>query len=44
MTAIATQDGTWLVRDHATGLVASGRTYADAVAELRRLLAGRQAA
>jgi hypothetical protein len=39
MTAIVTHDGTWLVRDHATGIVASGRSYADAVAELRRLTA-----
>jgi hypothetical protein len=39
MTAIATHDGVWLVRDHATGIVASGRTYPEAVAELRRLMA-----
>lgn len=38
MTAIATHDGTWLVRDPVTGLVASGRSYAEARAELRRLL------
>jgi hypothetical protein len=37
--SIATHDGTWLVRDHATGIVASGRTYPEAVAELRRLVA-----
>jgi hypothetical protein len=39
MTAITTQDGTWIVRDLATGIVASGRTYPEAVAELRRLIA-----
>lgn len=44
MTAIVTHDGVWLVRDPATGIVASGRSYSEAAAELRRLLAGRQAA
>lgn len=44
MTAIVTHDGTVLVRDPSTGIVASGQNYAEAVAELRRLLAGRRAA
>lgn len=39
MTAIATHDGVWLVRDPATGVVAPGRTLPEAVAELRRLTA-----
>ena len=39
MTSVITQDGTFLVRDAATGITASGRTYAEALSELRRLLA-----
>jgi hypothetical protein len=39
MSAVLTHDGTWLVRDLTTGIVASGRTYAEACAELRRLTA-----
>jgi hypothetical protein len=35
--SIITTDGTVLVRDPATGAVASGRTLTDAVAALRRL-------
>lgn len=36
---ICTEDGTVIVRDPRTGLVVSGRNVADAMAELRRLLA-----
>ena len=39
-----TQDGVWLVRDHETGLTASGPTLADAIAELQRLLSAKEAA
>jgi hypothetical protein len=39
----ATQDGTWIVRDPFSGLVASGRSLAEAVSELRRLLTFRRA-
>jgi hypothetical protein len=39
MTAIVTHDGVWLVRDPATGIVASGRSYSEARAELRRIKA-----
>lgn len=42
--SIRTQDGTVLARDRLTGIVASGRSLDEAFAELRRLLAGRQAA
>ena len=35
---IITEDGTVLARDPATGIVASGRTLGEAVAELQRLL------
>jgi hypothetical protein len=44
MTAIRTQDGTFIVRDPDTGLTASGRTLDEALAELRRLLSMREAA
>jgi len=44
MSAVLTHDGVWLVRDITTGVVASGRTYFEACAELRRLLGARQAA
>lgn len=44
LTTIRTADGTVLVRDSRSGLVASGRTLADAIAELQRLLSRRQAA
>jgi len=40
---IRTADGTVIVRDPASGLAASGPTVAEAMAELRRLLAHRQA-
>lgn len=36
---IRTEDGTVIVRDPRTGLAVSGRNVADAMAELRRLLA-----
>jgi len=39
-----TEDGTVIAFDPATGLSASGRTVAEATAELRRLISGRQAA
>lgn len=39
-----TQDGTWIVRDPDTGLIASGRTLDEAFAELRRLVARRHVA
>lgn len=38
LTSIRTHDGTVLAREPATGIVASGRTLDEAVAELRRLL------
>ncbi|WP_312795579.1 hypothetical protein [Tianweitania sp.] len=38
-----TQDGTWLARCPCTGLVASGATLDEAVAELQRILAIRSA-
>lgn len=41
--AIRTADGTVIVRDPKTGLAASGRSLVEALAELRRLLAHRQA-
>ena len=41
---LRTEDGTVIAYDPATGTVASGKTRDDAVAELRRLLAGREAA
>jgi hypothetical protein len=44
VTHVATQDGTYLVRDTRTGVTASGRTLDEALAELRRLLSERQAA
>lgn len=37
--SICTTDGTWIARDLATGITATGRTLDDALAELRRLLA-----
>ncbi|MGB3536821.1 MAG: hypothetical protein WBA42_01540 [Mesorhizobium sp.] len=43
-THITTADGTVIIRDVATGISASGPNLAEAYAELRRLLAGRQAA
>ena len=42
--SIITHDGTILARDPDTDLIASGRTLDEAFAELRRVLAGRQAA
>lgn len=41
--SIRTQDGVVLACDPETGLIASGRSLVEAEAELRRLLAGRQA-
>lgn len=38
LASIRTHDGTVLARDLATGIVASGRSLDEAVAELRRLL------
>ena len=43
-THITTADGTVIVRDVATGATASGASLPEAYAELRRLLAARQAA
>lgn len=42
--SICTTDGTWITRDLATGITATGRTLDYALAELRRLLSQRQAA
>lgn len=39
-----TEDGTVIARDPGTGITAPGRNLAEAYAELRRLLSGRQAA
>ena len=39
-----THDGNWLARDLLTGLVASGRTEDEAMAELRRIKTARRAA
>lgn len=41
---VRTEDGTVLVRDPESGIAVSGRTLAEAVAELRRLLSERRAA
>lgn len=38
------QDGNWLVRDPLSGAVASGGSFAEAYAALRRLLSARAAA
>lgn len=38
-TTTCTEDGTWLARCGQTGVTASGSTLAEALAELRRLLA-----
>lgn len=43
-TTVCTADGTWIAFDPATGISVSGRTLAEAVAELRRRLAAREAA
>lgn len=43
-TMITTADGTVIVRDLETGITASGRSLAEAYADLRRLLAAREAA
>lgn len=43
VTFIRTADGTVIARDLATGITASGRAVAEACADLRRLLAARQA-
>jgi len=43
-TATRTHDGTVVVVDRDTGTVVSGPSLAEAVAELRRMLAGRRAA
>jgi len=43
-TSITTPDGTVIVRDVATGRTATAKTLDDALAELRRLLAEREAA
>ncbi|MGO4449068.1 hypothetical protein AB4Y96_09085 [Phyllobacterium sp. TAF24] len=40
----ATQDGTWIAVCLLTRTTASGTTYAEALAELRRLLSGRRMA
>lgn len=39
-----THDGIWIARDVSSGLSASGRTEAEALAELRRLLSFKRAA
>lgn len=44
VTHVRTHDGTVIVRDTRTGKTASGRTLADALAELRRLLTAKEAA
>lgn len=41
---IRTEDGTVLARDPATGIIAAGRTFVEAAAELRRLLSEMEAA
>ncbi len=40
----ATQDGTWIAVCLLTNMTASGSTYEEAMAELRRLLTGRRMA
>ncbi len=44
LTSIRTHDGTFLARDPITGIVASGRSLDEAVAELRRLHSMKEAA
>jgi len=39
-----TADGTWMARDARSGAFATGATRADAEAELRRLIAAKEAA
>ncbi|HEV7415804.1 MAG TPA: helix-turn-helix domain-containing protein [Tianweitania sediminis] len=43
-TTICTTDGIWIASDPVTGVSVSGRTLAEALAELRRLLATSEAA
>lgn len=43
-TFVRTTDGTVIARDPASGITASGATIDEALAELRRLLATREAA
>ena len=41
---VRTEDGTVIALDPETGISVSGRTLAEAIAELRRLLSARRAA